>query len=86
MTRASGEQGKAAPSRPREVTLALVLFLVSAFPQALAIAHFYAVGFASLHLLLYLWFGARAARGRQGSRIGVTITAAVAWIFLAPVI
>ncbi|MEV4807701.1 hypothetical protein AB0K18_47565 [Nonomuraea sp. NPDC049421] len=68
------------------MTLALVLFVVSALFAGLTIVHFYQAAFAGLYLLLHLWFAVRAARGRQGSRIGVTITTAVAWIMLAPIL
>ncbi|HEX4815230.1 MAG TPA: hypothetical protein VFV66_21005 [Nonomuraea sp.] len=68
------------------MTLAFILFIVSALLAALTIVHFYQAAFAGLYVVLTLWFGARAARGRQGGRIGVTIMTAAAWILLAPIL
>ena len=85
VTGAPRKRDESAPTRPREVTLAFVLFIVSALLVGLTVVHFYQGTFAGLYVLLYLWFAARAARGRQGSRIGVTIMTAAAGILLAPI-
>ncbi|MEV0380180.1 hypothetical protein [Nonomuraea sp. NPDC050643] len=85
MTGTPQEPNDSTSARPRELRLAFVLFLVSALPTALALVPSYQSALTGLYLLLYLWFGIRATRGRQGSRIGVTIVTAVAWLLLAPV-
>ncbi|MBF8188535.1 hypothetical protein ITP53_22970 [Nonomuraea sp. K274] len=83
MTGISDDRGK---TRPREITLAVVLLCVAVVPLALTITHFYDATFAGLYLLLHLWFAARSGRGRQGSRIGVTITTVVGLLFVAPLV